>query len=73
MLGDDRRVGAERERVRDALENGREIADRDTLGQQHLQHALDARHGDARGHDILDQLGLLLRQLFQELADLGIG
>ena len=50
-----------------------EIADRDALVQQQLQHALDARHRDLRRHDVLDQLALLLRQFLDELVHLGIG
>jgi hypothetical protein len=30
----------------DALEDGRQIAHRDALGEQQLQHALDAGHRD---------------------------
>ena len=38
-----------------------------------LQHALDARDRDLRRHDLLDQVGLLLRQVLDELVDLRIG
>jgi hypothetical protein len=54
------------------FENGRQVADRDALGQQQLQHALDARHGDLRRHDVLDQLALLLRQVLDQLLHLAV-
>ncbi len=41
--------------------------------EQQLQHALDARDGDLRRHDVLDQFGLLLRQILQQLLHLAIG
>ena len=73
MLDDDRRIAREGERVGDAFQDGREVADRDALGQQQLQHALHARHGDLAGDDVLDQLGLIFGQFFHELLHLAIG
>ena len=63
MLGDDAGLRVN-DGVGDALQNGREIADRNALGQQHLQDPLDAGHRNLRGHDILEQLGLLLGSSF---------
>ena len=73
MFGNADRVARERQRVGDALEDGGEIADRDALVQEKLQHPLDARHRDLRRHDVLDQLALFLRQILDELVHLGIG
>ncbi len=66
-------VAGERDRVGDAFQDGREVADRDAFGQQELQHALDARDGDLRRHDVLEQLALLLGQFLDELRHLRVG
>ena len=66
------RIARERHRVGDAFEDGRQVADRDALGEQQLQHALDAGDGDLRRHDVLDQFALLLRQLLQQLLHLAV-
>ena len=58
---------------RDALDDGAEVADRDALGEQELQHALDAGRRDLRRHDLLDEVGVLLRQLLEELLHLDMG
>ena len=50
-----------------------EIADRHPLGEQNLQHALDAGDGDLRRHDVLDQLALLLRQFLDQFLHLAVG
>jgi hypothetical protein len=56
MLGDGGGIAREGEAVGDAFEDGRQVADRDALGEQQLQHALDAGDGDLAGDDVLDQL-----------------
>jgi len=48
VLDDVGRVARERHGVGDAFQDGREVADRDALGEQQLQHALDAGRGDLR-------------------------
>ncbi len=70
MLDDGRRVAREGEGVGNAFEDGREIAHRNTFGEQQLQHALDARHGDERRDDILDQFALFLRQVLRAASAL---
>ena len=54
----------------DALDDGAEIADRDALGEQELQHALDAGRRDLARHDLLDEIGMILGQFLQELLHL---
>ena len=73
VLGQRRRIARIGDGVGDAFEDGREVADRDALGQQQLQHPLNARDGDLRRHDVLDQLTLILGQILQQLADLAVG
>ena len=67
MLGDVARVLQGRADLGDALDDGAEVADRDALGEQELQHALDAGGRDAGRHDLLDQLAVLLGQFLQQL------
>src|ERR1700730_12946026 len=50
MLGNDADVAAVAAGLGDAFENGRQVADGDTLGQQILQHALDAADRDLTGN-----------------------
>ena len=73
MLGDVARIAREADRLGDAFEDGRQVADRDALVEQLLQHALDAGDGDLARHQVLDQLLLLLGQVLQELLHLGVG
>ena len=61
------------ERLGDAFEDGGEVADRDALGEQELQHALDAGDRDLARHDVLDQFGMFLRQFLQQLLHLAVG
>ena len=60
-------------RLLDALQDGRQVADRHPLGQQRLQHALHAAHRDLRRDHVGHQLLLLARQLIQQLLRLGVG
>ena len=64
-----RRAGA----FGDAFEDGGQIADRDALAEQDLQHALNARGGDERRHQILEQFALFLRQVLEQLLHLAVG
>src|SRR5579885_1156414 len=73
MLGDDRDVAAEAAGLGDAFENGREIADRDALGEEVLQHALDAAQRNLRRDEVGDQLLMGLVELVEQLLRLGIG
>ena len=57
----------------DAFQDGRQVADRDALGQQQLQHALHAAHRKLRRHQFRNQLLLLARQVVQQLLGLGVG
>src|SRR6185369_3344294 len=42
------RIAGKGERVRDAFQDRRQVADRDALGKEELEYALDARDGDLR-------------------------
>ncbi len=57
----------------DAFQDRREVADRDALLQQGLQHALDGGGGDHGGDQVVDQLLLALGQVLQQLLHLGVG
>ena len=73
MLGQRHGVARRADAVGDAFQDGGEVADRDALGQQDLQHALDAGDCDQRRHQVLEQFGLFLRQLLEQLLHLAIG
>ncbi len=73
MLGDRRGVLGEAASLRHAFEDGRQVADRDALGQQVLEHALKAAHRDVRGHQIRHQLLVLLAEIVEQLLRLGVG
>ena len=55
MLGDLLGAAHMRRDLGDRLEDEVQIADRDALGEQQLQHRLQARIGDLRRADVLDQ------------------
>ncbi len=56
MLGQGlHRLGVAR-RLRNSLENSREIADRNALGQQRLQHAQHGRGTDLPRNDVVEKL-----------------
>ena len=73
MLDDEDDVGAVCDGLADGFHDRGQVADRDPLGQQALQHALDAGRGDPRRHQLADQLLVLLRQLGEQLLRLGVG
>ena len=72
MLGNVARVLEGAADLGDALDDGAEIADRDALVQEQLQHALDAGGRDVGRHDLLDEFAVLLGQLLQELLHLHV-
>jgi hypothetical protein len=73
VLRQHHRVAGGGKAVGDAFQNGGEVADRNTFRQEDLQHALNARNGDQRRHDILDQLALFFRQLLEQFLHLSVG
>ena len=72
MLDDQHGALRHAQRLADRLQDQRQVADRDPLGQQALQHALDAGRGDPAGHQLAEQLLVFGRQLAQQLLGLGI-
>ena len=73
VLGDHADVAAVPAGLGDPLEDSREIAHGDALGQEVLQYALDAAHGDLARHHVRDQLLVALVELVEELLRLRVG
>ena len=73
VLGEQRRVAREARLVADRLDDRAEVADRDALAQQRLQHALDLAEREHVGHDLLDDGGVGLLELVEQLARLLAG
>ena len=73
VLGDEHQVVHGGRGLGDGFDDGAEIADRDALFEQVLQHALHAGPRDMRGRDIVEQRLRILRQVLQELLHLGEG
>ena len=73
MLGDGLDRGGEAGGLGDTLEDGRQVADRDTLREQALKDPLDTGDGDLARDHVVDQLLLVLGNFGEQLLDLGIG
>ena len=58
----------ERGAVADRLEDRAQVADRDALAQQVLQHALHLADAELVGDDLLDGGGVLLLERVEQLA-----
>ena len=72
-LGERGRVARERGAVADRLEDRAEVADRDALAQQVLQHALHLADAELVGDDLLDGRGVLLLERVEQLLRLLAG
>ena len=73
VLGQQRRVAREARLVADGLDDRAEVADRDALAQQRLQHALELAERQQVGHDLLDDRGVALLELVEQVARLLAG
>ena len=68
VLGEDGRVVRRAGPVADRLEDRAQVADRDALAQQVLQHALHLADAELVGDDLLDHGGVLLLERVEQLA-----
>ena len=57
----------------DRLEDQVEVADRDALGEQQLQHRLQAGIGDLRGQNLVDQALVFGLQPVEQRAHVLVG
>ena len=57
----------------DRLEDQVQVADRDALGEQQLEHGLDAGIGDLGGRDLLDQAAVLGLEAVEQRAHVLVG
>ncbi len=72
MLGDHLGRAAAAGDLGDAFEDGRQVADRDALVEQRLQDALDAGDGNLAGHNVLEQLLLILAEAVEQRLHVGV-
>ena len=68
VLGEQRRVLGEARAVAQRLEDRAEVADRDALGQQALQHAVHLAERADVGHELVDQRRVALAQVVEQHA-----
>ena len=68
VLGQQARVAGQPRLVADRFDDRAEVADRDALGQQRLQHPLDLAEREHVGHDLVDDRLVGALELIQQLA-----
>ena len=73
MFGDVERILGVADCFGDAFQHLRQVADRDALAQQSLQHALHAGDRYLRRHDVFHQLLVFRRQVVQQFLGFGVG
>ena len=73
MLGDLLGPARMRRDLGDGLENEMQIADGDALGEQQLEHRLQARHGHVRRHDVVDEAAIVGVEPVDQRAQVAIG
>ena len=70
-LGQEQRLLGRTGAVRDRLQDGRQISDRDPLAQQALEDLLHVADGHHAGDDLLHQPRLVVLETFEQLVGLG--
>ena len=73
MLGDLLGAAHMRRDLGDRLEDEMQVADRDALGQQQLQHRLQAGIGDLRRADLVDQALVFRVEPIEQRAHVLVG
>ncbi len=73
VLGEHRDVAREPRLVADRLDDRAEVAHGHALAQQRLQHALDLADRQHVGHDLVDDRGVDLLELVEQLPGLLAG